>query len=123
MEKAVKGFEETGICPLNPHIFDEEDISIADPIIEEASRQKIMLTKRNKLKENLPKEMFSNEDEDNMENKEKKVRQGEKKAKLTSKKCGDSSSEDSMDDVPLTQLCNDDDDDDIENRGICAVWS
>lgn len=35
MEKAVKGFEVTGIYPLNPHIFDDEDILTSDPIIEE----------------------------------------------------------------------------------------
>ncbi|XP_045506216.1 uncharacterized protein LOC123702483 [Colias croceus] len=39
MEKAIKGFEVTGIYPLNPHIFDDDDILTADPIIEEASRQ------------------------------------------------------------------------------------
>ncbi|CAH2097657.1 unnamed protein product [Euphydryas editha] len=35
MEKAVKGFEVTGIYPLNPHIFDEDDNSISDPINQE----------------------------------------------------------------------------------------
>lgn len=42
------------------------------------------------------------------------------KAKLMSTK-RISNSEDSEDDVPLTQLCNDDEDDDTENRNICAI--
>lgn len=274
MEKAVKGFEVTGIYPLNPHIFDDDDILTADPIIEEASRQvsqsgvenefielaighdksthslplsPSILDRSNEIRSHTPQrqtdqnpvDMFaeetasglpfnsnrnenmpsatlskdirkdiaepstsrriledlspipqkkikiqrrvkklhsivltstplkeqleekerkrqmkiakeknaaekkvkekkqikgmsvkrkvlnsseSSEDEDNnMKSKKKKVRQGKKKGKGKSKKCIDSSSEDSMDDVPLTQLCDDDEDDDIENRDICAV--
>lgn len=30
MEKAVKGFQMTGIYPLNPHIFDDDDILNSD---------------------------------------------------------------------------------------------
>lgn len=30
MEKAIKGFQVTGICPLNPHVFNEEDFAPAD---------------------------------------------------------------------------------------------
>ncbi|KAK9892677.1 hypothetical protein WA026_021530 [Henosepilachna vigintioctopunctata] len=56
----------------------------------------------------------------NNEKKLKKERKGKKTGKVKSKKCT-SSSEDSMDNVPLTQLCNDDEDDDMENRDICAV--
>ncbi|KAL3273525.1 hypothetical protein HHI36_014965 [Cryptolaemus montrouzieri] len=182
MEKTVKGLEVTRIYPLNPHIFDDEDILTADPIVEAASRQisqsgpttvtiNFRLAQRNYVSYSLGQadqnsfDMFAEEtaysipltanynaeknvveknveekkqatgksakrnssegsgDEDNIKNKTKKVRQGKKKGKLMSKKCMDSSSEDSMDDVPLTQLCIDDEDDDIENRDICAVWS
>lgn len=37
IEKAVKGFEMAGILPLNPHIFDDDDILTFDLIIEELS--------------------------------------------------------------------------------------
>lgn len=62
----------------------------------------------------------NSEDEGSEKNKNKKLGKGKKKAKIRSKKCI-SSSEDSEDDVPLAQLCDDDEDDDMENRDICAV--
>ncbi|CAG5039093.1 unnamed protein product [Parnassius apollo] len=60
------------------------------------------------------------EDEDYLKNKKTKLAKGRKRHKVRSKKYI-STSEDNEDDIPISQLCNDDEDDDVENRDTCAV--
>ncbi|CAH2097656.1 unnamed protein product [Euphydryas editha] len=59
--------------------------------------------------------------EDFVKRKKTKLARRKNKSKVSFKKCI-IGSEDSEDEVPIAQLCDDDDeDDDIENRDICAI--
>ncbi|CAG4962116.1 unnamed protein product [Parnassius apollo] len=62
----------------------------------------------------------NSEDEDYLKNKKTKLAKERKRPKVSSKKCINSS-KDSEDDIPIAQLCNDDEEYDVENRDICAV--
>lgn len=54
MEKATKGFQVTGIYPLNPHIFDDEEILTANPIIVEPAPSGHVVESGNPSSQNQP---------------------------------------------------------------------
>lgn len=49
MEKAAKGFQVTGIYPLNPHIFDEDEIQTSVPIVKEPSTSVIPVSRQENI--------------------------------------------------------------------------